>query len=125
MLIVQSINIARFWVTLFLITFAFQAMSVSAYVGESKSSKAEMSKQCHEHMHNEYMSVTEQQLSNTAENEPCCDDDCSMTSCHSINALLNSVKLSAFTPPHSNLFFTPLDSISESLTSLYRPPILG
>ncbi len=123
--ILQNVKIARFWAIFVLIAFAWQAVGVSAYVGKSGSTIPEMSEPCHETMHQGHIGLTEPQPSDAGTDKLCCDDGCPMTNCHTTNAMLTSIKLLALAPAHSNPFFTPLDSSSESLSSLYRPPILG
>lgn len=122
--ILRNVKIVRFWAIFVLITFAFQAVGVSAYVGKSGSTVPEMSEPCHETMDHGHM-MAEQQPSDADTDKLCCDDGCPMTNCHTTSVMLTSVKLLALAPSHSDLFFTPLDSSSESLSSLYRPPILG
>ena len=121
----RNVKFARFWAIVALIAFACQAVGVSAYIGKSSSHVPKMSKPCHQTVHREHLRLTEQQPSDAEVNKLCCGDGCPMTNCHSTSVMLNSVTLLTLAPSHANHFFTPIDSLSESLSSLYRPPNLG
>ena len=55
----------------------------------------------------------------------CCDEGCSVLNCHAASAILGSFNTMVLVPSHSVNFFVRPAFISESVSSLYRPPILG
>lgn len=67
---------------------------------------------------------TSEAATTSADNE-CCDDGCPMTACHSVSAILTSVRLETLGFRNQSSFFLSQAEVIKPTSSLYRPPILG
>ena len=67
---------------------------------------------------------TSETATTSADNE-CCDDGCPMTACHSVSAILTSVRLETLGFRNQSSFFLSQAEVIKPTSSLYRPPILG
>ena len=61
----------------------------------------------------------------TRADSQCCDDGCPMTACHSVSAILTSVRLETLGFRNQFSFFLGQAEVIKPTSSLYRPPILG
>lgn len=125
--IFRNVKTARLWAVVFIIGFCAQMLGVGAHAGMKSDASAEVVEPCHESMSQTQASVLDDQVSGAKAGMLCCEGDCSMKNCHSNSgvAIPNSSKIFAISHSKPAIFFAPLDSISESQNSLFRPPILG
>lgn len=55
----------------------------------------------------------------------CCDEGCTMMVCHSVSAILSSVRLETLRFHNPSFFFLSQAAVIKSVSSPYRPPIFG
>ncbi len=55
----------------------------------------------------------------------CCDEGCPMTACHSVSAILTSVRLETLVFHNPSSYLSTQAAVIKPVSSLYRPPILG
>ncbi len=116
-----SNRLPQLWVIFLLLAFSVQSFGVVGHIQGPmmeavESEMAPMS-------HCDGMKDVGSAPHNTASNDDCCGDNCSMTNCHTGNVVANSFRTLSFLasiPPNSAM---NIGHTSFLLSTLYRPPI--
>ncbi len=116
-----SNRLTQLWVILLLLAYSVQSFGVVGHMHTTMLEPQEAEVALMSHC--DGMDGVSPVSHNTASNEDCCGDNCSMTNCHTASVVANSFRTPSFLvsiPPKSavNIAHT-----SFLLSALYRPPI--
>ena len=123
----------RTWVLFALLTFMGQVVMADVYSNMMFSdTRADSALQfavgsiCHEDAIHTTEEVTQpsKAVAKCADSE-CCDYGCPMTECHSVSAILSSVRIETLGLHNASFFFLSQAAVIKSVSSPYRPPIFG
>ncbi len=128
----NNVKNARTWVILMLLVYAGQLLGVSAHAAnmmdlsyDSYQDSPEATLPCHGDGEKMVLDHVQENSNELSPPQTCCEAGCSMAGCHTASAILASGHNLILAPSHlTNSVVRPLFT-SESINSLYRPPILG
>lgn len=122
----------RKWVLFALLTFLGQVVLADAHSNMMFSNtvadtalQPAVSSTCHGDAVHHPEAATHISETVTSADDECCDDGCPMTACHSVSAILTSVRLETLGFRNQSSFFLSQAEVIKPTSSLYRPPILG
>lgn len=127
----QHTQKARPWLFALILVYISQLFSVGAHAamispGSSFTTVVAQPPPCHsDNEQVEFSDQSEEPLEHTQDDEHCCENGCSMTSCQPSSAIWGESASITRDASHHIVFSFHATFSSESVKALFQPPVLG